>query len=150
MAVYDDVVAAGNDFPGAKVHLSAWSEPLAQSARANSNMCASLDRGGHHKWDRRFRDLVALRLALTFAEINAQSWERQRNDAPVDLWLEAFKCWKHSPGHWLVASKQYDLFGAALNQSQSGIWFMTIVVGGTPVAPAPVPEPRRRFRWKLW
>lgn len=148
--VYDDVVKAGNDFPGANVHKSGWSEALAQSARANSNMCASLDRGGHHKWDKRFRDLINTKLATTFAEINAQSWERQRDSTPVELWLEAFKCWKHSPGHWSVASKQYPLFGAALNQSRSGVWFMTIVVGGRPeTAPAPAPEPRRR-RWRLW
>lgn len=144
-----DLLVAGRAFEGAQVHLSQWSPALAVSAQANSNRCCYLHRGGHHNWDARFQELVATGLAKSFGEINAESWKRQEGCNPVELWTEAFRCWKQSKGHWGVASKCFKWFGAGLAKSSRGIWFMTIVVAGTPITP-PTPVPDSVPDYKVW
>lgn len=143
---YNDLMLAAAAFEGVNVHESAWSQALADSADWNSRRCASLEEGGHHNWDRRFRDLGGGIKGASFSEINAVSWKHQEKDNPVMLWTEAFKCWKKSKGHWQVASKKFSLFGAGLAKSKRGLWYMTIVVDTSdqpkPYVVIPMPEYR--------
>lgn len=140
-----DLSVAANAFEGVQVHKSQWSGVLADSAEENSKLCARFGRGGHHQWTKRFNALVDTGIAHTFAEINAESWKSQENNNPVQLWTEAFKCWRQSPGHWSVASVTHKMFGASLARSKGGIWYMTIVVadGGDPV-------PVENKDYRLW
>lgn len=133
------LLEAANSFPGAQVHHSTWSSALGASAQANSEQCCFLQRGGHHNWGDRFQALVGSGLAKSFGEINAESWKRQENCTPVELWLEAFRCWKQSKGHWSMASKRYHWFGSGIAKSSRGIYYMTIIAGGDAVAPT-VPD----------
>lgn len=141
-----DLFIAATNFPGVKVHESGWSPTLASSARENSLRCAELGRGGHHDWDRRFKSLVKTKLGYVYAEINAESWKWQERNNPVELWTEAFKCWKQSPGHWGVASERHKLFGAGLEKSKKGIWYMTIVIADGGFTPEAATEPE----YKIW
>jgi fermentation-respiration switch protein FrsA (DUF1100 family) len=144
-----DLWVAANNFPGVKVHQSEWSDELAKSAALNSHLCCTKHRGGHHNWDRRFQALVATGLAKTFGEINSESWKRQEDNNPVELWTEAFRAWKQSKGHWGVASKRHALFGAALEKSSQGLWYMTIVVAGEALPDLP-DETNIDPEYKVW
>jgi hypothetical protein len=148
--LYHDVRIAGQNFPGAHVHESIWSDLLAESAQANSKRCAYLGRGGHHNWDDRFQELIKTGLANTFSEINAESWKRQEGNNPTELFEEAFRCWRQSGGHWQVASRQYILFGAGLAKSSRGIWYMSVVTAGKPLE-NPVPATINSYpEYKVW
>ena len=112
----------------AKVIESTPNEYLCEAAQIHSEYQAYYGKQGHQNFDYRYK---AYREALgdyAIAEICAESWEWQANDDEEKLWLEAFHCWKQSPGHWQVASKKHKMFGFGKAQGKNKIWYYTIIV----------------------
>jgi hypothetical protein len=84
---------------------------------------------GHQLFDSRVAELRKTVSCQSFAEIAAESWERQKDDTPLDLGKEMFTCWKQSPGHWSVACKKHQYFGCDMAMGSNGIWYAAIIVG---------------------
>jgi hypothetical protein len=40
---------------------------------------------------------------------------------------EMWDAWRQSRGHWAVASKRHDWFGAGMAKSKRGVWYATII-----------------------
>lgn len=117
------IILAGNSFPGARVHLSVPRDDLIAAAQAHADYMASVCKQGHQYWEVRSARLPYPRLQ----EICAESWEWQAKSTETELWYEAFKCWKQSPGHWSVASKEHKYFGYGLAKGRNDIWYMCII-----------------------
>ena len=96
---------------------------------ASDHAChqAQTGRQGHQGFSQRAAT-IARKLGLSAAEICAESWPEQRNDSMLALGWEMFKCWRQSPGHWSVASRQHKYWGGAMRLSPNGIWYATIIV----------------------
>jgi len=119
---------AGDAFPGANVQNSAVSDVLMEAAAQHAQYQADQCTQGHQHWDRRYRELQRKMPEYRFAEIAAESWDRQQHDTMVQLGHEMFKCWKYSSGHWSVASKRHAYWGGAMAMGRNGIWYSAIIV----------------------
>ena len=96
-------------------------------AQQHVDSMARVQYQSHQGFGRRaseIRDALGVR---EVAEICAESWERQRDDTPEQLWVEFVKCWKQSPGHWKTASVKHKWIGAAMARGKNGIWYGCIV-----------------------
>jgi len=134
------LLKAGQDFPGAN---AAWSQPhplLTELAAGYAAWMADHGtQGGHSGFQRRY-DRILAELALSAAEITAESWPWQSATAPTgsgrheatstlaEIGTEMWRCWSQSPGHWSVASKPHWYIGAAMAKSKRGIWYACCIV----------------------
>jgi hypothetical protein len=122
------LIEAGKVFPGAHVCESELHPALQAMATRHAQYQASHNQQGHQLFDSRVAELRKTMTNQSFAEIAAESWARQKDDSKLALGTEMFTCWKQSPGHWSVASKKHQFFGADMAMSSSGIWYACIIV----------------------
>lgn len=121
------LIAAGKVYPGAHV-CEAEQHPLlmemaTRHAKYQADHCAQ----GHQRFQQRADELYKTMGQYKYAEIAAESWERQVNDSPEDLGKEMFYCWERSPGHWSVASVSHKYFGADMALGKDNIWYACIL-----------------------
>jgi hypothetical protein len=114
-------------YPGAHV-CEAEQHPLlmemaSRHAKYQADHCAQ----GHQRFQQRADELYKTMGQYKYAEIAAESWERQVNDSPEDLGKEMFYCWERSPGHWSVASVSHKYFGADMALGKDNIWYACIL-----------------------
>jgi hypothetical protein len=83
---------------------------------------------GHQLFDARVTELRKTMTNSSFAEICAESWKEQKNDSKRALGDEMFKGWRSSPGHWSVASKKHQYYGADMAMDSNGVWYACIIV----------------------
>lgn len=83
--------------------------------------------GAHHGFQERY-DEVKEKLGLHAVEITAESWVWQGQCSQDELWEEAVKCWKTSPGHWRIASVPHKALGMAMAKGRNGIWYFVCLV----------------------
>jgi hypothetical protein len=121
------LIEAGKVYPGANVCKSEMHPFLMKLAKDQANYQASICVQGHQNFSSRFSAVQQAGLGHA-AEICAESWPWQVNDSMLDLGYEMFKCWRQSPGHWSVASKQHRYFGADIAKGKNGIWYACIIV----------------------
>lgn len=99
-----------------------WDEYLAERCREHSELQARLERGGHHDWDRRFREINEHFPGTVAQEVCAQSWggEDMRDGAAscVDAWFQ-------SPGHRAAVMAECDRFAYDVAVSSGGVWYAT-------------------------
>lgn len=124
----EPIQVAGDGFPGAMVHRSDRNEYLMSLAKQHAESMARRQHQDHNDFTDR-ANLVWKDLGMIASEICAESWKWQVNDTPELLWSEAFKCWKQSPGHWSVASKQHKAYGYAMAKGRNDVWYFCIIVG---------------------
>lgn len=122
----DSFLEAAEQFPGAAVHRSTAHPLLMSLAKRQADYQASVGVQGHQNFEQRMAEIQST-LGITPTEICAESWPWMTNDSQKNLWLDAFKAWSQSPGHWSVASKQFQYYGAANARGRNGIWYSTII-----------------------
>lgn len=124
----EPIQLAGDGFPGAKVHRSEKNDFLMSLAKQHADSMARRQHQDHNDFTDR-ANLVWKDLGMSASEICAESWKWQVNDSPELLWTEAFKCWKQSPGHWKVASKEHSAYGYAMAKGRNDVWYFCIIAG---------------------
>ena len=124
----EGLIEAGLQFPGANVCKSEPHPLLMELATKHAEYQARVRTQGHQNFNKRSQEIMNAGLGRETAEICAESWKRQENDSMFDLGWEMFKCWKESPGHWSVASKQHRYFGADMAKGSNGVWYSCIIV----------------------
>ena len=112
---------------GAQVQRSPWHATLAAEAMGHGSYMARVGQQGHQGFDRRYERLRRQGFR-NVAEICAESWPWQRDDSRLDLWRDAFKLWRQSPGHWSVAGRRHRAYGAGQARGRNGIWYSCIIV----------------------
>lgn len=122
------LIEAGKVFPRAHVCESAVNDILMEMATRHAQYQADHRQQGHQKFQERVEELYKTLGKYQYAEIAAESWERQKDDSMFDLGTECFKCWRQSPGHWSVASKKHKYFGADMKMGKDNIWYACIIV----------------------
>ena len=83
--------------------------------------------GAHHGFQKRY-DQIKEETGMGATEITAESWIWQEDCNQDELWEEAVKCWKQSPGHWRVANKVHKAVGSAMKKGRNGIWYFVAIV----------------------
>ena len=97
-------------------------------AQAHAERQAAWCCQGHQGSERRAAKLLAVFPgARQVAEICAESWSRQAHCTEAELWAEAVRCWRKSPGHWSVARKKHWRIGAGLARGKNGVWYMCLI-----------------------
>lgn len=123
----EPIQLAGDGFPGAMVHRSEKNDYLMSLAKQHADSMARRQHQDHNDFTER-ANAVFGKLGMSASEICAESWKWQVNDTPELLWIEAFKCWKQSPGHWKVASKEHRAYGYAMAKGRNDVWYFCIIV----------------------
>jgi len=120
---------AGLSFTGAHVCESEQHPDLMRMATRHAKYQADHRQQGHQLFDSRVAELRKTVNTQSFAEIAAESWERQKDATPLALGVEMFACWAASPGHWGVASKKHKYFGCDMALGSNNIWYACIITG---------------------
>jgi uncharacterized protein YkwD len=125
------LIAAATQFEGAHVCDGPQHPWLMQAAQEHAQTQADLDQCGHQGFMARgfFEQALQTVGCSSLAEIAAESWPEQTDADGLKLGMDAFKSWRHSPGHWRTACKEHKFYGAGFACSKSGIWYSTILVG---------------------
>jgi len=122
------LIEAGKVYPGAHVCESAIHPALMAMATRHANYQATHKQQGHQLFDSRVAELRKTITNTSYAEICAESWKEQKSATKFELGHECFKCWEASPGHWSVASKKHQFFGADMAMDSNGVWYGCILV----------------------
>ncbi len=124
----EPIQVAGDGSPGVRVHRSSRNDLLMSLAKEHAESMASRERQDHDGFIARAAT-VAKELKLSAAEICAESWASQSSDSEASLWMEAFRSWKRSPKHWIVAGRRHAAYGYAMSKGSDGIWYFCIIAG---------------------
>lgn len=122
------LIEAGKVYPGAHVCESEIHPALMEMATRHAKYQAAHRQQGHQLFDARVAELRRTMKNSAFAEICAESWKEQKNDSKRALGDEMFKCWRQSPGHWSVACKKHQYYGADMAMDSNGVWYACIIV----------------------
>lgn len=123
------LIDAGRVYPGARVCQSVEHPILWKAARDQAVYQAKHKKQGHQKWEQRFQTLRKKLPGYTFREICAESWYWKTTDSLDIIGMDMFVAWNSSRGHWDVASKKHDIYGASMRLGQNGVWYACIIVG---------------------
>lgn len=123
------LIDAGKVFDGARVCESKTHPELMKMAQEHAQYQADRGVPGHQNWGQRFRVLRQRVPGHRFAEICAESWPWEKNDSMKLVGKSMFESWRQSPGHWRVASRKHDIYGAGMALGENGIWYSCIIVG---------------------
>ena len=96
-------------------------------AQAHAQRQAACCCQGHQGFERRAAKLLAVLPGRRVAEICAESWRHQANCTEAELWAEAVRCWRQSPGHWSVADRRHWRIGCGLAKGENQIWYLTVI-----------------------
>ncbi len=105
-------------------------EALDRLAQQHANYMARVQVQGHQGFDGRFHAARRATGCSSVAEICAESWRRQKDDTPGQLWAEFVRCWRQSPGHWAVARKRHKFIGVGMAQGRNGVFYGCVIVAG--------------------
>lgn len=120
-------IPSGFTYPDALVLESDRNVAISRIAQGHADYQAKVGVQGHQGFDQRRMWLISTVGPGAYAEICAESWDRQANDSPEELWTEMFTSWRQSPGHWSVASRKHSEYGSGMAKSKRGIWYATII-----------------------
>jgi hypothetical protein len=123
------LIQAGLAFTGAHVCESEQHPLLMDMATRHAQYQADHRQQGHQKFQERVEELYQTMGKYQYAEIAAESWERQKDDSMFDLGTEMFTCWRQSAGHWSVAKEKHKYFGADMRMGKDNIWYACIITG---------------------
>ncbi|MFA5056499.1 MAG: thioredoxin family protein [Opitutaceae bacterium] len=118
---------ASKDGQSADVLKSKVNASLCSFAQSHANYQAEADKQGHQNFDQRRQQMLNSIGPGDYREICAESWPRQAEDPPAELWAEMFDCWRQSPGHWSVASRKHSEYGSGMARSRRGVWYACII-----------------------
>lgn len=121
------LIEAGEIYSGAHVCESEQHPLLMEMATRHAKYQANCKTQGHQYFQQRVDELYKTMGQYKYAEIAAESWERQVNNSPKELGKEMFFCWARSPGHWSVASVSHKYFGADMALGSDNIWYACII-----------------------
>lgn|SRR5574340_69943 len=122
------LIEAGKVFPGAHVCESELNPILQEMATRHAKYQATHNRQGHQLFDQRVKELNKTLGKYKYSEVAAEAWKNQKDETKFNLGIEAFTCWKKSPGHWNVVSKKHTYFGADAALGSNGVWYFVIIV----------------------
>jgi len=97
---------------------------LSKMAEGHAISMARRSHQDHNGWEQRFVRVNATINPREAWEICAESWPGQ------SLWessLDAWGCWRQSPGHWSRANSKTYLYGAGIARSSRGIHYTCII-----------------------
>ncbi len=123
------LIEAGRDYTGARVCQSIEHPSLWLVARDHARYQAKHKKQGHQNWEARRGVLRRKIPGYTFTEICAESWYWETDESLYTLGWGMFEGWSQSRGHWKIASKKHDIFGASMALGKDGIWYACIIVG---------------------
>jgi acetyl-CoA carboxylase carboxyltransferase component len=123
------LIEAGRVFAGAHVCESEQNAILMEMATRHAKYQADHRQQGHQKFQERVEELYKTLGKYAYAEIAAESWERQKDDSMFDLGTEMFTSWGQSSGHWKVAKVKHKYFGADMAMGKDNIWYSCIITG---------------------
>jgi uncharacterized protein YkwD len=124
------IIDAGQKFEGANVCFSTPYPLMMDLATSHSINMAKQRKQSHDGFIQRYAIMKGeIKDCNDFAEICAESWDRQANDTMLELGEEMFRCWKQSEGHWKVASMKHKYFGCNMKKGKNGIYYCCIIVG---------------------
>jgi hypothetical protein len=128
----EGLMIAARTFPGAIMFDPLREHPLLQQlAQSHAVYQAVYRQQGHQHFQQRF-DKILAELGLWATEIAAESWPENANASPEILGADMLDSWKHSPGHWRVASTTHTFIGQAMARSSAGIWYACGLVADPP------------------
>jgi hypothetical protein len=82
---------------------------------------------GHQGFESRFNRLSAKWPGSRIAEICFEAWPWQAGYSDAELWIEAVKCWRQSPGHWSVACRRHKAVGIGLAKGRNDTWYGCLI-----------------------
>lgn len=129
----EGLIAAGLAFNGARVCESAWHPVLAEMAQEHAEYMARYGQG-HQGFESRARQIFGLWPDADPREICDQSWEPAAGDTPLSIGKQMFDGWfqvrnQEGPeGHWFVASRKWDHYGAGITRGHNGTWYCCVIV----------------------
>ena len=101
---------------------------LLEEAESHSQYQARIRLQGHHRWETRFRRIIAkLPRGLTAVEVCAESWPGENL---VEAAIECVRCWRFSSGHWSAVRARHSFYGYDMKRGPNGVWYATGIFGG--------------------
>jgi hypothetical protein len=100
---------------------------LDAEAKAHAAYMARMCVQGHQGFESRFNRLSAKWPGSRIAEICFEAWPWQVGCTEAELWIEAAKCWRQSPGHWSVACRRHKLVGIGLAKGRNNTWYGCLI-----------------------
>ena len=100
---------------------------LEAAAKAHAEYMARVCVQGHQGFESRFSRLSAMWQGSRIAEICFEAWPWQADSTEAELWIEAAKCWRQSPGHWSVASRRHKMVGIGLAKGRNNTWYGCLI-----------------------
>lgn len=124
------LIEAGQDYDGARVCQSVEHPKLWRAAQEQARYQAKHKKQGHQNWGARQRVLHKKIPGYVFKEICAESWYWETDESLYTLGWGMFEAWHGAGGgHWSIASKKHDIFGASMALGENGVWYACIIVG---------------------
>jgi hypothetical protein len=100
-----------------------WLTSLAKETESHSRHQASINRQGHHHWERRFHRISAILPGGGPAqEVCAESWPGMGLVAAA---MDCVHSWRQSSGHWSAVRNRHRFYGYDMKRGSNGIWYAT-------------------------
>ena len=123
------LIMAGRELEEVQVCFSPEHPILWKAAYDHARYQAKHQMQGHQNWTTRWRALRKRLPGYRITEICAESWYWETHDSYISIGKSMFESWKTSSGHWDVATKKHDIYGASMAMGKNGIWYACIIVG---------------------